>query len=489
MNARGGQDLGRLLVLVALLVVAGCIPDDSVGPTTPKLGDLVSTQVDAPVPKDVGPVALDAGDACDPSADQCGADLSCYTQYPAMDAWTCRASGTLARHASCDRAEACAPGSVCINDDGFIDAPRCMEVCIPGAKDCGSGQYCMPEEPMRSDAGEKKGGVHAFGLCVDRCTNPVGNVGCGDGFTCTSLGEPFGDATVCMSAGARPLGGACNLDMGQCAAGLHCALGRCSEPCAGSCSDGETCFEVPEDGVAVCATACDPASPNCSDGLGCRPHPKDPTKGACGIVGSAGPHQPCSTSFDCTIGLSCVMDDTERGLCQIVCSPSEAGTCGAGERCVPEPSDFVIPGICRAPCTSLAGNDCPKGFTCLSTDVGGAPVCVEGGNTLEGESCNSEAGECAPGLVCAHRCLRPCSVGAESCESGEVCAEFDGDPVGYCLSVCESDTGCPTGFGCDQLSETDRRVACTPVSSNPDDRDASDDADPEDGVRSGRPGE
>ncbi len=129
-------------------------------------------------------------------------------------------------------------------------------------------------------------------LCLepggDGC-NPVERLGCGSGEKCTFLVEsvePYLACTTCVPAGPITEGGACALPESgadDCAAGLYCAAGRCTEICLTlddtNCDGDETCVRDPEafqdiDHVGLCEPACDPVglTAGCADGEGCYPN-------------------------------------------------------------------------------------------------------------------------------------------------------------------------------------------------------------------------
>ncbi len=475
--------------LILLLVLGGCTcgaadaPPDAAdaavegdeaapGEGEPEEGGPEEGEPEEPepeVPADAPPAGGEE-DACDPFAPDCGEGLACATEYPSYDAWRCDEPGALPEHALCGGdLGSCAAGLLCTTDEEF-DVARCFAFCDPGAADtCGGGRVCLPEEEIRSDPGEGGGGVHLFGLCVAPCAQPATN-DCPDGFTCTDLGEPFDGLTVCLGAGGRELGASCTLDQGQCAPGLHCALGRCGRPCPeGPCPDGEECYRVPDDGIAICAAGCDPAAgaaAACPGDLACIPHPADPSRGVCGRGGDAEELDPCSGTSDCRAGLLCAVDEHDRGRCHRPCDPSSGGSaCGDGSRCVPEPDDGPRAGLCRPGCTNPVVNDCPDGYSCvgLGDEAGGGVACFAAGPRGEGETCTADEGECAPGLVCADRCLRPCDPAAPACAASEVCAKFPEDLVGYCLASCTEEDDCADGFSCDRISDEEKREACVPL--------------------------
>jgi hypothetical protein len=135
----------------------------------------------------------------------------------------------------------------------------------------------------------------------------------------------------------------------------------------------------------------------------------------------------CPTGYDCRA-------HEGRELC--LRSDALAEAAGQGEACVGRPCETGL--LCLgdendARCYTDCGGGahlCPGGTTCRQFDGNNQTisVCIDGGNTAEGESCNSLYA-CAAGLECAplgnrYLCRRACTSDAQ-CPDGSVCQDVE----------------------------------------------------------------
>jgi len=153
----------------------------------------------------------------------------------------CAPAGTLADGASCDSANACQEGFICVGDPGV-----CRRICCgDNDNDCDpttTGQLCLIN--IVDSAGEPTG----VGACQlpDDC-DPIDQTGCMGGDACFPSGD---GAFTCAAPGPGTQDSDCE-DMG-CAAGFLCIMG----------TDGPVCAEICDRSVAE--PMCDGAGLSCN---------------------------------------------------------------------------------------------------------------------------------------------------------------------------------------------------------------------------------
>ncbi len=186
------------------------------------------------------------------------------------------------------------------------------------------------------------------------------------------------------------------------------------------CEPGAVCAQL-DATSAVCVPGCSTPGQMCPEGGVCVE-----TRGgdsAICLAGSAKVGEVCASALECSPGMSCLGD-------------------GMVGRCAMR---------CEAP-----GGLCEDGSLCMSTQGGGAPVCVWGGEQPEGAECASSA-ECERGLRCMTAgeqklCVRACEDESQ-CRDGASCEPLMGDVQGSVCrpgvgAACVSDSTCPEMTQC-----------------------------------------
>jgi len=146
----------------------------------------------------------------------------------------------------------------------------------------------------------------------------------------------------------------------------------------------------------------------------------------------------CRDNRDCAAGLTCLLDNTGLGACQL---PDETD-------CALD-SDCIEPLVCvRGTCSNICreDRDCAPGASCLvDDDAEPSTSCPVGGEPpADGCACFDPAtdgclyaADCGPGLLCANdfRCRPGCGADAD-CRDGLACVarDFGGDG---CIPVCD----------------------------------------------------
>ena len=337
---------------------------------------------------------------------------------------------------------ACAPGTLCVNND-------CTE-----ALDCSR---------VASGACAWDGGPFQGSCCEGRCVpnlyveSPGGDADCGRcGAGCparTHCGLFGGDAPICISDDAGPAFPPPGCAPDTCAAGLGCT--------------GSQCYPTDCTGLAAqarCSIGVDGGNGICCEGS-CNPQSSDANCGRCGV--------PCPVGATCVGGGCNVRCGPDAGVCppgslcnvtQRECLASDCATLGAGALCaVTELDGSVQEGLC-------CGGQCidPRqdpsncggcGATCASGACGGssgdcltdvpAPCVVSCGpdELCSGATCLTS--------VCQTQVEQPCASIAGTvgvCCVGGACADLLIDPgnCGRCGAACPPGHGCAAGSCTDQ---------------------------------------
>ena len=228
----------------------------------------------------------------------------------------------------------------------------------------------------------------------------------------------------------------------------------CLTACSDSATSGQSCtssLDCPTLTVctdSVCgAKSCDP-----QQGLGsdCGQN------AACTAGGKCTPMEcGCIDCAECAAGLTCM-----AGLC--VDKPG--GDC-AGETCLDKPctDDAACGGLecwkggkCKHPGYCEEDGDCSTKKCDLTTntcaandtpDPDAGPIACTADSCAEGEVCNEETGECETKVTSGSTLCKVCESDAQ-CGGDEQtsCVAFGGGK--YCLSECETNNDCPTGYKC-----------------------------------------
>ena len=134
----------------------------------------------------------------------------------------------------------CAPGHEC------RDA-RCVELCAPIDEACTGDRLCSR---ALSPAGYFATVPPGLGLCTDAC-DPIANVGCPSGQTCSIAAHMLGYFAYCRPVLGSPLpvGSECGITT-ECDDGLTCesfeGSRRCRDVCGAECPSELGCAPVAE---------------------------------------------------------------------------------------------------------------------------------------------------------------------------------------------------------------------------------------------------
>lgn len=243
-------------------------------------------------------------------------------------------------------------------------------------------------------------------------------------------------------------------------------------------------------GLGACADAASSQIP-CTTSLDC-PKLNVCVDGSCGTLtcdaaqafsADCGVDGVCSAGGQCTpVECGCVTcDPCAEGLsCQLnLCVAGPAGNC-AGATCDGKPctSDAACDtlrckgGACHPVDWCAQDADCDSKKCDLATSIcttggGGDPDATTGPCTAdscpEGETCNTDSGECEETIVGEGLQLcRSCPDGDGQCGGDAVatCVAFGG--AAYCLTECTTNNDCPTGFQCFNVPSVGSR--CIPGS-------------------------
>jgi hypothetical protein len=203
---------------------------------------------------------------------------------------------------------------------------------------------------------------------------------------------------------------------------------------------------VPGDMADLCAPGGNPgvggAGPDASV-LSCRLMSPDggPVVAQCGMGGSAGEGDPCTSASDCAAELGCVASGTIQGICRSYCCAS-LESCQPNTYCVKAPmadapANQIPVCIPAMKCVLLDDSTCPAGLTCTIVRGDGTTSCVPpapAGTGTYGEPC-----PCAVGFTCSWAdgtCLQLCHTGSTDCgENGYCQGGLKPYPmgIGYCV--------------------------------------------------------
>jgi MYXO-CTERM domain-containing protein len=286
----------------------------------------------------------------------------------------------------CNASSDCGTGGTCTNG-----ACTNIGVCVAGGtalrgQACGGDIGCVAGVTCVTD------GNGANGVCLGLCDGS-GN-GCLSTESCLYLFANDTDTGACIPAGTGVEGDACS-DFDQCARGLICLGGTCSQRCdrGFSCGDAsQTCTAISGgNGMQFC-------SPVGGEGEG----EGEPGEGE----GETGECDPRRGNFDCPVGDRC--DDG-------ACVPGEGevalyGFCESDSDCA---DGLCANGVCTNPCDIDGG--CPGGYRCEDDAIPGG-LCVP-------DSCRDDESICDEGFSCEYSpaqryvCARGVGGGICNCSS------------------------------------------------------------------------
>jgi MYXO-CTERM domain-containing protein len=244
---------------------------------------------------------------------------------------------------------------------------------------------------------------------------------------------------------------------------LYPQTGKQSGPCTagGTCDTGLTCVSAPEanglPGYRICTTGCTGPSPGaCPDSLACKLRPGGSTY-AClpnmeeyiTQVGNAcGSNSQCNSPWGLCLAPMSLPTTTAwpGGYCTQGCG-ADSVTCPSGSTCVALGNGPS----CLKDCQPGASGTCRPGYICPARGSG-PKVCVS--------ACNSDS-DCGTGYACSicdNTCVpqqkpgvtlgTPCNSDAE-CGTYQECLKPNGHPQGICSQPCGYNTcSCPDGASC-----------------------------------------
>ncbi len=242
--------------------------------------------------------------------------------------------------------------------------------------------------------------------------------------------------------------GACPRGAIDCAEGLDCIEGKCTQPCTDhdQCASAQTCDE---------AGGCErpPLLPGTCDslsGAGCDAGQHCTSAGVCEtmavqlalvqneLYGSCDAEHPCRDGLDCRLG-RCLR------LCRVDGDGQPLTSCGSGSHCkTTDESGSPAPvglGWCTQPCEVVDPDTCPDGMSCGADFLPASTVQTSCETTITPDC---EADPSAVGCV-----FQPCD-GSYRCARGLDCLDTlsDGDVPSFCLAYCDESGACPAGSTC-----------------------------------------
>jgi len=399
--------------------------------------------------------------------------------------------------------------------DGLELAPVTCE-CIEVVDYClDVGCSCDPETPLPAGfvcIADDSGDGTIRHACRENSDCPVAEYCSAEGGCIPVECSGFFPDPSCPPPGPVPEGEPCDR-LGECASGLICAGGVCSEP---ECTPLSGEIECPDPDlecrgltldmeaidIGFCEATCDPwaDTDDCGtagDGQACWPEPNrndsGDLRGTCTDagdgtavqfetcrVGSTDPSLQCSSTDNGDGPLFCIAE-----TCELTCDPQDQSTCPTEQECreIPltdqdgNPLDQVW-GICVKPCTPwVAPEDsgCAMDEFCEpSFEVSGQGQCVPSVTgedaTLVGERCDVlDALPCEDGTVCLGttddqgndiaECFAMCDPTASLGDAGACSADMDGNDQA-CAALFNSQTNSALAIGtcfadaCDVAAQT-----------------------------------
>lgn len=161
----------------------------------------------------------------------------------------------------------------------------------------------------------------------------------------------------------------------------------------------------------------------------------------------------CAEDAPCPDGAYCLYYTESIGYCLARCDDSHP--CPVGNVCI---DGFGLPErVCYPGCAS--DDECPMGTECVEGSDG-VSRCTTAGSKL-GDACELDA-QCPRDSICASEsvwgypggmCLVfGCGFGGLACPDEGACVE-SGAEAGACVSRCEADADCRTGYACVPLGD------------------------------------
>lgn len=382
-------------------------------------------------------------EACDPDADDCKSGLVCV-------------SNQAVRYCA-----ECGPGAPCADPSLVCVSNTCLSCDPTNDTGCAKGEYCERVSPWASsndgDAGIAKEATRCVecradvaddcreGVCVDgACTtcDPASNAGCDDASpVCKAAVDDDGTPTNhCVECGAAT-------DCDGHAAGPHCIDNRCAvcDPKNNSgCGEPLLCVNIAPPGVTE-LYECRECEDSCADGKVCVDFRcvECEVSSDCGSAGapqcsSAHTCGPCTSNAACEHRSATPWCDTHTGVCV---------GCLDDDDCADTPETPACRRLDHTCVECTNSSHCPGNpGGCVTFPGDYLNKCAPDGTTPEelGECRRCNAGDCAPGLVCAgesgdSRCLPLAEVGPE-CDSVELPSQDDAGLVLVCLpEACASE--------------------------------------------------
>jgi hypothetical protein len=204
-----------------------------------------------------------ANSTCDPVCQSgCACDRRCVLDPDTASRFVCETSTRVGSFVgpgqTCEDADACAPGSVCIAD--AVCPNLCYKTCRADV-DCPAQAFCT-RTTIEDPSGRLLTGVFLCSPPIETCS-PTGAAACSPGragsscvFLAGLTGVAISDATVCdcSTLHTERVGSVCATAPDNCEPGAVCVDGRCRTICnrSGSgvtCPSGSSCVAIYDSAV------------------------------------------------------------------------------------------------------------------------------------------------------------------------------------------------------------------------------------------------
>ena len=297
---------------------------------------------------------------------QCAEGLVCAKSWSGDTYGSCQPS--------CQAANDCATGEVCISAETQGYEYPAFDTCAPAA---GPGHGCVEGQCAEGLVCAKGWEGDTYGSCQSACQDTSD---CAAGEACISA-ETQGYAYPTFNTCVPAAGPNDSCVEGQCAEGLVCAkswegdtYGTCLTSCQSSddCATAEVCISADVQGYAypsfnTCAPAAGPnhscVEGQCTEGLVCAKYWEGDTYGTCLTS--------CQSANDCATAEVCISADVQGyaypafDTCAPAAGPYSScveGQCAEGLSCARWDSDPSSMGTCLEDCSDTY--TCDNGGTC-----------------------------------------------------------------------------------------------------------------------------
>ncbi len=374
---------------------------------------------------------------------------------------------------SCDAAEKCPGGKVCVQ--GLCCASACSRdnesTCAQSGQCKADGTGCALYDdsivcaPASCSNGQLTPAAtcNGQGVCQPETTTACpGNLGCADATscktTCTSSADDCVNGTFCQADGTcqhgtQPSGLSCN-EATDCASG-HCVNNiccqtACTDQGAASCGDNGFCqTDGPDKGQCAlypANTACRASVCNNVDGVGQYIAPQ-----TCAGDGSACPQPTTTQACDGDAACSSPTD------CTGACTPGTQTGCADPAWCR---TDYCGSSNCLPKCLSgeqLNGDSCNNPSDCVNSGYCNQHVCCTSGQCCKdltacpsSTGCTSQAQCTGENYSCTNFACAASSPCAGTATAGGDCGAYKLNTCPtVCGAGCSQDADCATGYYCD----------------------------------------